>query len=203
MIFCAELGGGQGRAEGWTAIFPEVKVEYMTIEAQVGGCIARKDKGMGGDELFLKECLSNDQNIQWRLDDQGRFHSKVNDTECMQVGEAPALFVGPGALRQGTDLFVKACEGPRKPTFQNLNFPVISSSDISYMVTAVVALESRPDLCVVHFAADPTINESRIMLVDCASLGGDRGKGWNIGAPCRHLPACTSDALTTLPSGVQ
>ena len=190
LVECSTLGT-EGRGAGWTAIYPNIEYDYVTLEASAGGCMARKAKGMGGDELFLKSCTSNDDNIQWRLDDQNRLHSKANDAECVQAGEAPSLFVGPGALTQGTDVFVKACDGPRKPDFQNLAFPSTFSTDPeggSY--TAVTTLESRPDLCVMHFAAEPTIDESRIMLIECDSLAGGRALGWTFANPCTHLPGC-------------
>ena len=170
LIECADLTAE--RAEGWMAVYPAFS--YFTLSAADGGCLARKSDG--SDELFLKACSTTDENSQWRLDSTGRFRSKVDD-ECMQAAEYPTLLIGPEALKTGTRMYVKSCEGPLKLTYQAMTSSEVWSVDgVSF--TGPVALDSRPDLCVVHFGADPVIGESRIMLKDCATLGGGRAAGW-------------------------
>jgi len=188
LLTCSLLGGPRGK--GWTAVYPDTPVVYyFTLSAAAGGCLARKAKGSGGDEMYLKSCSSDDERIQWRLDDLGRLRSKTNDAECMQAAAFPALLDGVEALAFGTPMFVKDCGGQAKKGFQIVAVPSLFCTPGS-SVTSPLKLASRPDLCIVHFAADPTIGESRIMLVECAKLGGGRKLGWTAEDPCMHVPFC-------------
>lgn len=136
--------------------------------------------------LFLKACTSFDENIQWRLDSHGRFRSKVNDMDCIQAGQSPLIEEGVDALSSGTRMYVKTCADGMKKDFQAMSDTFIKDGGLSGPLT----LASRPDLCVVHFGADPTIGESRIQLLLCDTLGGDRALGWEADNPCTHPPLC-------------
>ena len=159
--------------------------DYVTLDAAAGGCIGRKQDG--SDELYLKDCSSNDDSIQWRWDGKGRFRSKLDDTRCMQVGQWPAIQSGvKEALNNGTPLYVKDCGEGLKKDFQVFDQSFEKVGGLS----GPLFLQSRPDLCVVHFGAEPVIGESRIMMKDCDSLGGDRSLGWEADNPCTHSPGC-------------
>jgi len=170
LLECDLLGGERG--QGWVAVFPPA-YQYFTLSAASGGCLARKQDG--STELFLKECSSNDVYSQWRLDSMGRFRSKVDD-DCMQAAEYPTLLIGPEALKIGTGVFVKSCVGPLKMTYQEMLVAAPLSNDMIWK--SQIQIASRPDLCVVHFGASPTVGEARVMLAECATLGGNRGEGW-------------------------
>ena len=166
-----------------TTVMPPMMYDYFTLDSAAGGCIGRKQDG--SDELFLKECTSDDDYIQWRFDEQGYFRSKVNDDECMQAGQVPEITDGVEALVAGTTMYVKECvDGGLKQDFQVMDESFATLGGLS----GPIYLESRPDLCVVHFGANPTIGESRIMLLECDSLGGQRALGWEADNPCTHEP---------------
>ncbi|CAB9522727.1 expressed unknown protein [Seminavis robusta] len=179
---CASLGSTRG--EGWTAFFPS----YFVLTSYSGGCIARRSNG--NDELFLQRCTGNDPNIQWRIDDMGRLRSMAADNECMQVEQRPDILAGPQALEGGTSVYVKPCGGLIKDDFQIFNtlfpIPLVYPPEIS----GPLSLISRPDLCVVHFGATPTIGQSRIMVLECDALGGNRALGWMPDNPCNYPPFC-------------
>ena len=158
--------------------------EYVTLDTAAGGCIGRKQDG--SDELFLKECTANDEYIQWRLDDSGRFRSRVNDNECMQAGQWDELQAGIEALMSGVSMYVKDCgrDFGTKYDYQVFDESFATIGGLS----GPLFLASRPDLCVVHFGADPALGESRIMLTECAELGGFRALGWEADNPCTHAP---------------
>lgn len=162
---------------------------YFTLRAAGGGCIARQVKGSGGDGLYLKACSSNDNDIQWKLDSLGRVQSKVDNNDCMQASQYPALLLGVGALGSGTPMYAKPCSGNAKPPFQKMTVPA-GFGQPGTPVQGLLRLASRPDLCVTHFAAQPTIGESRMMLKNCDSLGGNRGMGFMAENPCVHAPFC-------------
>ncbi|CAB9508380.1 chitinase [Seminavis robusta] len=186
LLSCNQLGGD--RALGWTALYPNYN--YVTLRAAGGGCLARKGRGTGGD-LFLDSCSSDDFNLQWRLDMEGRFRSRLDDSECMQAAQYPALMLGPDALGQGTPMYAKGCNGPLKPPFQIMAIPTLPATQ------GHIKVASRPDLCVTHFGAVAEIGQSRIILAECNVLGGFRGRGWIAEDPCIHPPFCQP---ATLPS---
>lgn len=147
--------------------------DYFALKSATGGCIGRKSDG--GDALILKACMHDDDTIYWRLDDMGKFHSKVNDNECIQVGQRPEIEDGvDDGLQRGTRVYVKSCvQDGLKYHFQW--FDELWKMEMS----GPLSLQMRPDLCVVHFSADnPVLGESRIMMLECAALGGSRALGW-------------------------
>ena len=158
--------------------------DYVTLDTAAGGCIGRKQDD--SDELFLKECTANDEYIQWRLDDRGRFRSRVNDDECMQAGQWDELQAGIEALMTGVTMYVKDCgrDFGIKYDYQVFDESFVTIGGLS----GPLFLASRPDLCVVHFGSNPTIGESRIMLTECAELRGFRALGWEADNPCTHDP---------------
>ena len=186
LIACDELGGPQGRVEGW-AIVP-VAFDYVILDSlsgnQRGGCMGRSADG--SDELLYKTCRSDDDTVQWRLDNEGRLRSKVDDTECLQAEERPEILQDVDNLMRGSRVYVKPCAipGSLKEDFQLI--------DASWNSTGLMRLQYRPDLCIVHFGADPVVGESRIMLVECDTLGGARAEGWEATDPCATPPTCNA-----------
>ena len=86
-------------------------------------------------------------------------------------------------------MYVKTCANPGslKEGFQVF--------DPSWGGQGPLSLASRPDLCVVHFGAEPVIDESRIMLIECNAVGGARGEGWEATDPCATPPVCNNRAI--------
>ena len=205
LIPCTELGGPTGRVEGWNST--RIDFEYVVLDAlpgfRRGGCIGRNDTTLfgdssgGGDELAYLPCRSDDDALQWRLDNAGRLRSKVNDqTDCLQAEERPDVLQSVDNLMRGSQLYVKPCATPGSVAedFQliDVDFWAASASGAENpeILQGPLRMLYRPDLCIVHFGADPTIGESRIMLVECASLGGERAKGWEAVDPCSTPPVC-------------
>jgi len=148
--------------------------DYFMLQAAAGsggGCIGLRQDG--SDELFLKECNANDEFVLFRWDANGRFRSKRNDNQCIQAGRAPAIEGGVLALEARMSMYIKDCKMGRFKDLQQFD-----SSWQTNGLSGPLLLSSRPDLCVVHYGSRPVVGESRIMLLECAILGGDRSKGW-------------------------
>lgn len=205
LVPCVELGGPTGRVEGWNST--AVDFEYVVLDSlpgfRRGGCIGRNDTTLdgepsgGGDELAYHPCRSDDDALQWRLDNAGRLRSKVNgQAECLQAEERPDVLQSVDNLIRGSQMYVKPCATPGSVVedFQivDVDFWAASAAEGENPDTLQGPLRMlyRPDLCIVHFGADPVIGESRIMLVECASLGGERAKGWEAIDPCSTPPTC-------------
>lgn len=140
--------------------------DYFMIQAAAGGCIGSQQGG--NDLLFLKECNENDNFILFRWDaGTGQFRSKLDDSQCIQAGRAPAT-----SLEARMPLYIKNCKFGAFLDHQQFEF----EKDLSGSLFPT----SRPDLCVVHFGSEPMIGESHIMLLPCSILGGDRAKGWKM-----------------------
>jgi hypothetical protein len=168
---------------------PPSQQGYFTLRAAAGGCIARQVKGSGGDGLYLKSCSSNDSDIQWKLDSMGRVRSKSDYDDCMQASQYPALSLGVSALVPGTPMYAKNCTGNAKAPFQKMTVPA-GFGQPGTSIQGHIRLTSRPELCVTHFAAQPTIGESRMILKECDSLASNRGMGFMAENPCVHAPFC-------------
>ncbi|CAB9501331.1 expressed unknown protein [Seminavis robusta] len=195
MIPCAELMGE--RALGWAIVAVDFEEDYFVLDSEPGngraGCMGRNLDG--SDELLYKTCRSDDDAIQWRFDNQGRLRNRVDDTECLQAGENIQVLEGTEALRRGSRVFVKKCASPNSA---REDFQII---DDSWNGEGIMTLEARPDLCMVHFGAEPVWGETRIIMVPCADLGGVRSKGWEATDPCDNPPTCNFRALNATTEG--
>jgi len=191
LIPCSELGGQMGRVEGWK--MTPVEVEYVIVDSkpgfQRGGCMGRNDDG--SDELLLKGCRSDDDTLQWRLDNQNRLRSKVNKNECLQAEDRPEVLQTVDNLIRGSRVYAKPCAEPGSIAE---DFQVIDDSWVN-ATEGLMRLQYRPDLCIVHFGAEPVFGESQIMLIECDTLGGARGEGWEAIDPCATPPTCNVRAF--------
>ena len=168
----------------------EESIMCFTLRAEAGkggGCVAREQTNTKDvDALFFQVCSSNDDAIQWRLDEKQRFRSKVNDDECLQASRNP----GSGSVGPGTCLFVGSCEGG--PANTELFQVMVVTNELllggSYPTSGNLQLASRLDLCMTHRGDTPLLGESDIMLAACSDLQGDRAEGWTAENPCVHVP---------------
>lgn len=150
--------------------------EYFTLDTVGGGCIGI-DKGGArkGNALKLLECVSNNDSIQWRIDEDVRFHSKVNDDMCMQAGYGKSV-------NDGTKMRIYPCSNSRYQKFDD--------SFIMDGLFGPIKLESEPNLCVVSRGVKRNIGVDPIIMKACDILEDDRAIGWEGDNPCTHPPVC-------------
>jgi hypothetical protein len=150
--------------------------DFFTLDSALGGCIGRQ---LDDDELLLMSCSATDDALQWRWDDQGRFHSKVDDTECMQVGRGRRIRAGVNKLRHGIKLYIKPCSSKKRVDFQTFD----DSFEIEGGLSGPLFLEARPELCVVSRGTTANLGTDPIMLVKCNKLDEKRALGWEADTP--------------------
>ena len=189
MVPCAELGGP--RLLGWNPA--SVEFDYVLLDSLPGsprgGCIGQNEDPLKNDALYYKQCRSNDDTLQWRLDNQGRMRSKLDDTMCLQAENRPNLVKGVETLKRGSQMYAKPCAipGSLKDGFQ-----VVGEAWASNGAKGPLSLKTRPELCITHFGADPIFGESRIILQECDALVGRRAEGWEGIDPCSTPPSCNA-----------
>ena len=164
--------------------------KYFMIQSE-GGCISRRAPNNNvNDELFLDACNPQNQKLLWRFDHTsmatgdttGQFRSAMDDSECIQVGERWEINQGTETLQRGTSLYTKRCSIPNRNEF-NIAKEAFQAFPIAWSIyEGPLTLDSRPDLCIVHFGVQAKVGEARIMLLECDSLSGTTGRalGWNI-----------------------
>ena len=164
------------------------EIKYIMIQSE-GGCISRRSPmNTELDDLFLSACNPKDPKVLWRFDrtsmaagdSVAQFRSAMDDSECIQVGERWEINQGTEALQRGTSLYTKRCSVPNRNEF-NIAKEAFQAFPFAWsIIEGPLTLDSRPDLCVVHFGVKPKLGESRIMLLECDSLSGSSGRalGW-------------------------
>lgn len=150
--------------------------EYFTLDIIGGGCIGL-DQGSArqGNKLKLLECVSDNDAIQWSIDEDIRFHSKVDADMCMQAGHG-------NSVNDGTKMRIYPCS--------NSEFQKFDDSFISGGPFGPIKLESEPGLCVVPRGVNRNIGVDPIILKECNGLEEDRAIGWEGDNPCTHPPSC-------------
>lgn len=157
-----------------SAVHVEAQMDYFALKSATGGCIGRKMDG-SGDKLFPKACTRGDDTIYWRIDDMYRIHSKVDDSECIQVRQQPEIADGvEGISNKDLRVYVKECASlGLKSHFQWFD----PSWAMEGSMSGALYLLMRNDLCMVHYSADNSVlGESHIMMLDCDEAGRLVGK---------------------------
>jgi hypothetical protein len=141
----------------------------LNVAADAGdGCIGLKQGTTEhGDRLVLRSCESDDDSILWTIDGDSRFRSKVNMTQCMQVGvkDSPAAADSP----------LRMVECGRTDALQQFDL-----SDFMSDLSGLIKVASAPHLCVVHHGPGTQIDKDIIFLKKCEILGEDRSQGWEV-----------------------
>lgn len=126
----------------------EVSNPYFMLESfNFGGCIEPKDGRAENDmKLFLAPCNSNQG---WRYDSDGLFHSRIDDSKCMQAAHG-------GSIRDGSKLCAFACDKNEQ-----------GGQVFSFDRTSRISLQSDPDLCIIFHGTTANINNDPIILKEC------------------------------------
>lgn len=140
---------------------------YFTLGATGGGCIGlKRSTAERGDRLILRECSLTDDSIQWTIDDESRFRSKLNIDMCVQAG------VTGSAAGSGTALRMVPCGVSDLQKFDLSEF----SGDGSFF--GPIKPAASPALCVVHRGPNANIDADPIVLKECSNFDDDRTQGW-------------------------
>jgi len=90
--------------------------DYFILESPVvrqGGCLGfQKREGNTRARLRLTDCDACDYALQWKLDTEGRFHSKVEiegKEGCMRVGSNRQLMLAPCRMTQNFKFNILGC----------------------------------------------------------------------------------------------
>lgn len=165
---CAILSGD--RALGWKAAFPRDEGEfYFTLTAPRGGCMGLKNTSAHrGSYVFLRHCELGDDTILWTLDENNKFHSKADETMCIQAGRSDKV------AKSGTKLRVVPCG------FSDLQMFDLSEALGEGGISGPIKPADSPELCVVHKnGPSAVIGEEPIVLKECAIIHGIRKHGWD------------------------
>jgi len=154
--------------------------EYFLIASMTEGCIGRRrsspGSGNGGNgALMLQECDERDTTVLWRVDEDGRFRSQSDDSECIQAGRGSEITSPDGVdgLESGVYLYSKECT-PQKAPFEEFDESWVFGS-----MSGPLSLSARPDLCVSYSGVNPNVGVDYLRLLPCDDLSGSsRGEGW-------------------------
>lgn len=150
----------------------DATTEYQTYDSVGGGCIGlNKGSVKPRNKLKLLKCVSDNDAIQWRVDELGRFHSKVDDDACMQADGSSRK------LKDGMKLRIYPCSDSEFQKF-----------DYNFETAGPIKPVSSPDLCVVRRGVNANIGSDPIILKKCSVLDEDRALGWENDNPDTHGP---------------
>jgi hypothetical protein len=130
---------------------------YFIPDAEYTGRLAVKDAdAMPGKEIVLSDC--NDPEVGdlacvWRIDWQGRFHSALDDTLCMQTGYS-------GKVVAGARIRLGVCDESEADQIEGQLF-------VWEEKEAPIKPASRNDLCMLYRGAKPHVGDP-IRLVECS-----------------------------------
>lgn len=132
-----------------------VQRPYFMLESfNYGGCIELEDeKAEDDNKLILGPCNSNEG---WRYDEDGLFHSSIDDSKCLQAARG-------GTIRDGSKLRVFSCN--KNEDGQVFDFGSGGGT---------ISLKSDPDLCVVFRGTTASIGTDPIIMKDCDVIEEER-----------------------------
>ena len=161
VLIIATFKGGHG----WNALRRRVSGEgpdyfqlYTDGPAVTGCLIVTVSKPRADQKLKLGNCDLPDQ--EWRLDTDFLYHTKLNDSMCMQAGRG-------GTPVHGTKLRIFPCD--KNNTLQLFEGP------LSQTFLGAIRLKNYPNLCVDWRGVNADINQDPIIIKDCKNKNG----GWS------------------------
>lgn len=120
---------------------------YFMLESfNYAGCIELEDGDASNDNKLILGPCNSDQG--WRYDENGLFHSSVDDSKCMQAARG-------GTIRDGSKLRVFSCDEDEEGQVFDFN------------LGGHISLKSDPDLCVVFRGTTANIDEDPIIMKEC------------------------------------